>query len=194
MAVEPLLRADACEHRSGFGTVICLERAHTGVTEEFDVSIRPAKLADAPTLAILYREAYAMNVDLGFPSRAAEATRADLEGWIRDARPYVAVESGVIVGAIRYRTQGYYDRDAPEFGRLAVPPRARGRGVADTLIKHVEGVAQREGSDRLRLRTFDGHPFLPDLYHRRGYESTRVRTLEEAPFDVLHMCKWFDSD
>ncbi len=157
-----------------------------------DVSIRPATVADAPTLARLYREAYAMNVDLGFPSRAVEATSADLEGWIREARLFVASDGGKLVGAIRYRDEGKYDPDAPEFGRLAVPPRARGRGHADSLIHHVESVAKRAGHDRLRLRTFDGHPFLPEMYRHRGYEPTRVRELEGAPFDVLHMCKRFD--
>ncbi|MCU4753652.1 GNAT family N-acetyltransferase [Halobacteria archaeon AArc-curdl1] len=153
------------------------------------VHVRPASLADAPTLARLYREAYATNVELGFPSRAAEADRADLEAWIRETRVFVAVEGGKLVGSVRYRDQGKYNPESPEFGRLAVPPRARGRGIADTLLAFVEDRARRDGHDRLRLRTFAGHPFLPDVYRRRGYRDVRVRELEGAPFDVLHMYK-----
>ncbi|UTF54192.1 GNAT family N-acetyltransferase [Natronosalvus rutilus] len=166
-------------------------------------SIRPATLADAPTLARLYRDAYTTNVDLGFPSRAAHADRAALEDWIREGRIFVAVASradpdgraddrptgGKLVGAIRYRDEGKYDPDAPEFGRLAVPPRARGRGIASVLIDHVEALARREDHGRMRLRTFAGHPFLPEIYRRRGYRDVRVRELEGAPFDVLHMQK-----
>lgn len=152
-------------------------------------SIRPAKLADAPTLAILYRRAYATNVDLGFRSRAADADRADLEAWIRDDRLYVATRAARLVGSVRYRSSSRYDPDAAEFARLAVPPRARGDGVGTALIAHVEAVARREGADRMRLRTFDGHPFLPAMYRRRGYREIRVRSLEEASFDVLHMEK-----
>lgn len=152
-------------------------------------AVRPAALADAPTLARLYRDAYAMNVDLGFPSRAARASRGDLENWIREARLFVAVEDDKLIGSIRYRDEGHYDPDSPEFGRLAVPPRARGRGVGSRLIEYVEAVARRDGHVRMRLRTFAGHPFLPAMYRRRGYEESRVRELEGAPFDVLHMCK-----
>ncbi|WP_255170430.1 GNAT family N-acetyltransferase [Natrononativus amylolyticus] len=160
----------------------------TATTTGID-SIRPAKLADAPTLARLYRAAYATNVELGFPSRAAEADRAALENWVREARLYLAVRAGKLLGSIRYRNEGRYDEEAPEFGRLAVPPRARGAGVGSALVGHAEEVARREGADRLRLRTFDGHPFLPAMYRRRGYEDVRVRRLETAPFDVLHMEK-----
>lgn len=152
-------------------------------------AIRPAQLADAPTLARLYRDAYATNVELGFPSRAAEADRADLESWIREARLYVAVRDGKLCGSVRYLPSGTYDPDAAEFGRLAVPPRARSDGVGGSLLDHVEAVARREGIDRARLRTFDGHPFLPDMYRRRGYRDVRVYPLESAPFDVLHMEK-----
>ncbi|USZ70862.1 GNAT family N-acetyltransferase [Natronosalvus halobius] len=166
-------------------------------------SIRPAMIADAPTLARLYRDAYATNVDLGFPSRAARADRGALEAWIRESRVFVAVTAGEdsggraddrpaagkLVGAIRYRDEGKYDPDAPEFGRLAVPPRARGQGIGNELIEHVETLARREDHDRMRLRTFADHPFLPEVYRRRGYHDVRVRELEGAPFDVLHMQK-----
>lgn len=154
-----------------------------------DVSIRPAALADAPTLARLYRDAYATNVDLGFPSHAAEADRVDVESWIREARLFVAVRGGKLVGGVRYRSSGAYDPEAAEFGRLAVPPRARGDGIAGVLVDHVETLARRQGTDRMRLRTFAGHPFLPAMYRRRGYREVRVRPLEGAPFDVLHMEK-----
>ena len=170
-------------------TVKSLEWHLPSVSPTAPLSIRPATLADAPTLARLYRDAYAMNVELGFPSRAAEADRGALENWIRGARLFVAVDGGKLVGSIRYRDHGHYHPEDPEFGRLAVPPRARGAGVGDALIEYVEGVARRDDHDQMRLRTFAGHPFLPAVYRRRGYQEVRVRELEGAPFDVLHMCK-----
>lgn len=174
------------------GTNVDRRSSREAVTAPF--TIRPAKLADAPTLAVLYRNAYAANVDLGFPSRAAEADRAALETWLREARFYVASREGKLVGSVRYRSSGKYDPDAAEFGRLAVPPRARGEGIGSALVDRVETVARRERNDRMRLRTFDGHPFLADMYRRRGYEAVRVRRLESAPFDVLHMEKRLSGD
>lgn len=162
------------------------------------VSIRDATHGDADRLAAVYRDAYAANVEAGFPSRAATVGTADVETWIHehDRDIFLAEDpepddgdaaSDGIVGSVQLRRRSEWR--ALELGRLAVVEAQKQRGIGDMLLDHGERVASDRGHDSLRLRTFTGHPVLPDWYDRRGYERVGRERLASRPYDVLVMEK-----
>lgn len=169
------------------------------------VDIRDARYDDAARLAAVCRDAYAANVEAGFPSFAATASAADVEGWLHDRDVFVAEldeeaaaaadatdashdeSTGDIVGAVQLRHRS--ERDVLELGRLAVVEAYEERGIGGLLVEHAEAVARERGHDRLRLRTFTGHPVLPDWYERLGYERVGREPVASRPYDVLIMAK-----
>ena len=163
------------------------------------LSIRDATHADADRLAAVYRDAYAANVEAGFPSRAATVGTADVETWIHEHDRDVFLAENpernggagdeAIVGSGQLRRRSEWR--ALELGRLAVVEAQKRRGIGDMLLDHGERVARDRGHDSLRLRTFTGHPVLPDWYDRRGYERVGRERLASRPYDVLVMEKRF---
>lgn len=205
------------------------------------VGIREATYADVPRLAAVYRDAYAANVEAGFPSFAATVSAGDVEGWLHDRDVFVAELVGAeaatatdgvdalgvtgaadaadaadaaaadaadaahaadaadatgasegdspdaVVGAVQLRRRP--DRGVLELSRLAVVEAYKERGIGGLLVEHAEAVARERGHDRLRLRTFTGHPILPDWYERLGYERVGREPMTSRPYDVLIMEK-----
>jgi predicted GNAT family N-acyltransferase len=74
----------------------------------------------------------------------------------------VGVEDGRVVATARVVLDG----DTAKFGRLAVAPEARRRGIASRLIEASEAYAREHGARRIALAAQTGA--LP-LYERTGY-------------------------
>lgn len=149
------------------------------------LQIRPATPDDAERLAAVYRSAYAENRELGFPTKAADATAEQVADWIRDARVFVA-DDGDPVGAVRIEETA---PDRVKLSRLAVRDDRKGEGVGTDLLDHAERVAHEDGYDELWLTTPPEHPYLGDLYRSRGYERTGDYPLEYRDYDEMRMAK-----
>jgi ribosomal protein S18 acetylase RimI-like enzyme len=61
---------------------------------------------------------------------------------------------------------------AAELISMWVVPEARGRGVADQLIDHIEAWARDEGAIRLHLAVAAGNERAAALYRRHGFADT----------------------
>jgi ribosomal protein S18 acetylase RimI-like enzyme len=147
------------------------------------IEIRPATLADAPSLVNLYHDAYTENLALGFPASAATVSQAEVTSWIESDHLYVALHEGQLIGAVRLRL--YPEWQTLVLGRLGVASAFKGQGVGSRLLSHAEAAAAAMGWERLRLTTPATHPYLPALYRRRGYQEVGIRPLPGLPYDEV---------
>lgn len=148
--------------------------------------IRPATTEDAAGLAAVYRSAYRENRELGFPAKAEHATAERVAEWIETARVSVAVVDGEVVGGVRLEAT---DDDRVKLSRLAVHEDWKGQGIGRALLDHAEDLVREWGHGTIWLTTPAAHPFLPDLYGRRGYDVTGPYTLPYRDYDEVVMEK-----
>lgn len=146
------------------------------------LDVRTAADGDVSDLVELYRTAYSENERIGFPSSMTSLERARVEGWLRTRSVFVGVCEGDLLGAVHLIPRP--DWEVPELGRLVVEPGRQGRGLGTRLLEFGEGRARSAGTDRIRLRTLAGHPFLEDWYRRRGYRRIDVEPLDDRPYDA----------
>ncbi len=112
------------------------------------------RAADAPTVAALIRDAFALQpVALDPPPSAlgvtAAAVAAHLDTHLDMGGGAVAVSGAAVLGAVLWeeRDGGLY------ISRLAVVPRARRRGIARALVDAAEAAGRALGVPRLHLGT-----------------------------------------
>ncbi|EST35555.1 hypothetical protein N566_17595 [Streptomycetaceae bacterium MP113-05] len=124
--------------------------------------VRLAALSDAPE---------------AFKPRLADWRRGGEDEWgarlhLPGAHNVVAELDGHAVGIVRGVP---IDEVSGELRSLWVAPQARGRGVADRLIRSVEAWARRSGVSRLELSVLpDNAPALA-LYERHGFVRKEER-------------------
>lgn len=150
------------------------------------IRIRPADRSDAERLTAVYRNAYRVNRELGFPMQAASVSEAEVVEWIQEHWLFVAVLNGEIVGVVRLEET---DPDRVKLSRLGVHERQRGNGIGRRLVEHVEGVANDRGYGTIWLTTPEEHPYLPAYYRQQGYEKTAPYPLEHRSYDEVIMEK-----
>jgi GNAT superfamily N-acetyltransferase len=61
------------------------------------------------------------------------------------------------------------DANVVELSSMWVEPRARGTGVADHLLDHIERWASELGASRIRLCVLPGNPAASNFYRKRGF-------------------------
>lgn len=98
-----------------------------------------------------------------------------------DALHLVAVTGGRIVGTCRLVVAG----DRAKFGRLAVAPDVRGRGIGSALLGESEHRARALGHDRM---TLTAQTAAMGLYERTGYVA-RGEVFLEAGIQHITMEK-----
>jgi ribosomal protein S18 acetylase RimI-like enzyme len=152
------------------------------------VRIRRATAADAPAVAEVLRQAFvefeAQYTPAGFAATTPDSRRVSER--IDEGPVWVALWNERIAGtasAVRKAENSIYVRG------VAVVPSARGRGIAESLMKEIERFASCSGCRRLFLTTT---PFLNSairLYERFGF--TRVPDGEDDLFGtpLLTMAK-----
>jgi GNAT superfamily N-acetyltransferase len=143
---------------------------------------------DAPAVAALIRLAFAAQPVLTDPPpNAMKETMASVAAHLAHGGGAVIAEGGALIGSVLWEEKegGLY------FGRLAVHPAHRRRGVARALVAAAEAEARRLGLARVHLSTR-----LPLLDNRRlfascGYVETERRAHPgySAPTTVA-MEKW----
>ncbi|HEU5101723.1 MAG TPA: GNAT family N-acetyltransferase [Roseiflexaceae bacterium] len=140
-----------------------------------DITIRPATLSDIPTIVALIHAAFkeydgAIDPPSGAHKESAEKIREKMTTDLA----LLALLAGRPVGCVLYRNQG----DHMYFGRLAVLPDYRGRGIAGALIEYVEQRAREAGLPRVRLGVRLALPRLRARYERLGYRVIEERRHE----------------
>lgn len=151
-----------------------------------DVEIRRATATDAETLAEAYRSAYEENRELGFPAKAGSATESEVAEWIRESRVYVAEVDGETVGGVRLEAT---DPDRVKLSRFGVREDWKGEGIGSRILDYAERAIRDWGYSTVWLTTPGEHPFLPELYRRRGYEKTGPHPLDFREYDEIVMEK-----
>lgn len=136
---------------------------------------RQATLSDAPALLDLSLRAYEPIRQLGIQFAAATADLALVEKNITNNMCFVMEENGRILSTISARMPW-----GPSPGPFGVPhlwwfasdPDAGRKGIGGEMITWCEEIMIRDTlkSPVVSLGTADKHPWLIEMYKRRGYE------------------------
>jgi ribosomal protein S18 acetylase RimI-like enzyme len=131
------------------------------------ISVRPATIADATTLAATIAAAFEQYRGKLVPeSGAFRETAGGIAAELKKgAGALLAERDGETLGCVMTKTM---DGDL-YFGRLAVLPTARGLGLAKRLIDAVESEARRRGLPGVRLGVRVALPDNQRLFTSRGY-------------------------
>lgn len=148
--------------------------------------IRQATVADAEKLVPVYKSAYRENRELGFPAKAESVTENELSEWIRENRVFVAEVEDELVGGVRLEAT---DAERVKLSRLGVREEWKGEGIGSRLLEHAEKAVREWGYATIWLTTPENHPFLAELYRRRGYEKSDDYPLEHRDYDEIVMEK-----
>lgn len=150
------------------------------------VEIRSADKSDAEELAAVYRNAYQVNRELGFPMKAESASKTEVSTWIREYWVYVVVVNSDIAGGVRLAET---DPHRVKLSRLGVHEQQRGEGIGSRLLEYAESSMRNRGYRTLWLTTPVEHPYLPAFYRERGFEKTGPYPLEYRSYDEVIMEK-----
>lgn len=124
--------------------------------------IRPVSPRDPRAVALL-RASHSLMESLFAPD---ENHYLDIDALCSDGITlYGAEESGELLGCAALSRQDGYG----EVKSMFVAPEARGIGVAQRLLAHLEAKAREEGLPLLRLETGDKLAAAVSLYERQGY-------------------------
>ncbi len=135
-----------------------------------DAIIRPATLADLPSVERIVAEAYAKYVE-----RIGKKPGPMLDDYrrrIAEQAVSVLVDAGAIAGIIVLLPK----EDHLLLDNVAVAANQQGRGSGRRLIAFAEAEARRRGYGEIRLYTHQTMHENIDLYPRLGYEETGRRT------------------
>jgi GNAT superfamily N-acetyltransferase len=142
-----------------------------GVKEARRVVLRPLTIADADEAAELIRTAFAaQSRPTSPPSSALRETGQAIAGKIAEGGGFGVFEVGALVAAALWRVDG----DALQVARVSVAPRARGRGIARSLIAACEKEARRRFLRRMTLKTRLELPENERLFERCGFARREV--------------------
>ena len=153
--------------------------------------IRLASPSDAEQIAAVLRAAFREFESQYTPAayRATTPATEDIIGRFTEGPIWIAESYTVVVATVSAvpRSAEVYIRS------MAVPPTARGRGIATRLLAAVEAFAINGGCHRITLMTT---PFLESaihLYERAGFQRSGITSdLHGTP--LVGMVKRLDSD
>ncbi|HJZ50284.1 MAG TPA: GNAT family N-acetyltransferase [Roseiflexaceae bacterium] len=140
-----------------------------------DLTLRAALEHDIPAIVAIIHAAFkeydgAIDPPSGAHNESAEKIR---EKMATD-RAVLALFGEQAVACVLYRDEGTH----MYFGRLAVLPEYRGRGIAAALIEYVEARAQELSLPRVRLGVRVALSHLRARYERLGYRVIEQRRHE----------------
>jgi ribosomal protein S18 acetylase RimI-like enzyme len=153
------------------------------------IQIEKAQYDDAEILVEIYRDAYSENEKLGFPSSASQVKINEVQDWISNMIVITAEEAGTstIVGTVRLKY--YEDWQCYVLSRLAVKSSSKGKGIAAKLMQYAETKLSEMSEKIVRLTVAQNHPYLVDMYKRKGYKIVGERILPDLSYDEFIMEK-----
>ncbi len=136
------------------------------------IRLRAATAADIPIIVALIQAAFKeYDGVIDPPSGAHKENVERIREKLNTEHAVLALLGDQIVACVFYRDQGDY----MYFGRLAVLPAYRGRGIAGMLIGHVEARACDLGLPSVQLAVRLALPHLRARYERLGYRVIEER-------------------
>jgi GNAT superfamily N-acetyltransferase len=137
-----------------------------------DIGLREATDADVPTIVALIHAAFReYEGAIDPPSGAHKESEEKLHAAMQSERAVLALQGEHPVACVLYRPES----DHMYFGRLAVLPAHRNRGISAMLIGYVERRARELGLPRVRLGVRVALPHLRARYERLGYRVVEER-------------------
>jgi GNAT superfamily N-acetyltransferase len=133
--------------------------------------VRPLTAADAGKAAEFIRTAFSVqNRQTTPPSSALLETGPSVAAKIAAGGGFGVFEGGALIAAVLWSLND----DALHVARVSVAPRARGRGLARSLIAECETEAMRRGAGRMTLKTRLELPENERLFERCGFARREV--------------------
>lgn len=153
---------------------------------------RLADPKDAQKLQDIIFRAYQLIRELGLHWPAATADVAVVEDNIVSNDCYVLEYAGDIVATVTLSRQDEVKQltEHPFLKWFALDPDFKGRGLGSKLLSWVEEhvIRGKLGASAVTLATAEKHPFLVQMYERRGYE--RILEIMPHPDDgILYLMK-----
>jgi predicted N-acetyltransferase YhbS len=137
-----------------------------------DLVLREATAADVSAIvAVLHAAFREYDGWLDPPSGVHAETEESIREKMKVAHVALALLAGEVVGCVMYHPE----RTHVYFGRLAVLPDHRGRGVGGALIGYVEERSRELGLLRVRLGVRVALSELRERYERMGYRLFEER-------------------
>ena len=157
-----------------------------------DISVRAATEADIPTIVALIHAAFKeYDGVIDPPSGAHKESTEKIREKLSTEQAVLALLDAQIVACVFYRDEGDY----MYFGRLAVLPAYRNRGISAALISYVEARARELGLRSVRLGVRVALPHLRARYERLGYRVIEQRShagYTEPTYLVMEKTLWQD--
>jgi GNAT superfamily N-acetyltransferase len=137
-----------------------------------DIRLRAATEADISIIVALIHAAFSeYDGVLEPPSGAHKENAQNIREKLATEHAVLAQLGDQTLACVFYRDEGKY----MYFGRLAVLPAYRGRGIAGVLISYVEARARELGLPSVRLGVRVALPQLRVRYERLGYRVIEER-------------------
>ncbi|WP_134687364.1 GNAT family N-acetyltransferase [Brevibacillus migulae] len=129
--------------------------------------IRLAEAEDAHLVHACMLAAFEEYRNADIPSSALDETVASIEKALREGaeKALIYLDDKRPLGSVRFKI----DENSLYFFRLSVSPEARGRGLAKSMLLHLEQYAKDDGKTKLRCRVRMSVPQNILLYQSMGY-------------------------
>ena len=139
-----------------------------------DLTIRDARAADAPAIAVLLAQ-------LGYPTEPSAVERRLERLRIVGDRIVVAEVEHKPVGLAHLQVTPALERERPaaKIGALVVDDAHRGHGVGRALVQAMEDEARLRGCELLFLTTAERRKDAQVFYEKIGFQETGKRFAKE---------------
>src|SRR5207248_8530333 len=139
-----------------------------------DLTIRDARAADAPAIAVLLAQ-------LGYPTEPSAVERRLERLQIVGDRIVVAEVDEKAVGLAHLQVTPALERDRPaaKIGALVVDEAHRGHGIGRALVQAMENEARLRGCELLFLTTAEPRKDAQVFYVKIGLQETGKRFAKE---------------
>jgi GNAT superfamily N-acetyltransferase len=137
------------------------------MTDQQQITLRPASVADAQRIAGLFTEE-------GYPA-AASTLGARIERFTgNNGHVLVAEDAGEILGFVAVHVMPRFEHDdtIARVLALVVDAGARGRGVGHDLMAAADGIARDAGAAFIEVTAAHHRPEARQLYESLGYDAT----------------------
>lgn len=134
------------------------------------ISVRSATPADAPALAALVNQAYAIEA---FFVDGDRTNASEIERMIEHGTFVVLEHKGGLAAAV-YVERGY-------FGMLSVLPGLQGHGLGTRLVRIAEAMCESQGCHEVNLRIINLREELGRWYRSLGYQEVGTTPYEHRP-------------